>query len=229
MVESYRSEDEQVEALRRWWKENGRGTMIGVVLALGLGFGWQAWQQSQERAADDASLAYQQMLQSLSLPEGEGADAARELAEGLKDEYRGTTYAQFAALHLARLAVNDAQPQRAEEELRWVLAMADTGGDIHQVAQLRLARVMAATERADEALSLLQGASSDFVASYAIAKGDILLELGREADALVAYESAAASLDPAAPVPRTLQQKLEYLSARTTAVTDSTAPLPEAG
>jgi predicted negative regulator of RcsB-dependent stress response len=132
----------------------------------------------------------------------------------LKDEYRGSVYAQFAALHLARLAVNDGQIDTAEEELRWVLAMADAGDDLHQVAQLRLARVVAAAGRQEEALGLLQGANSDFVASYAMARGDVLLQLGREAEALAAFESAAAALDPSAPVPRTLQEKLQYLGAR---------------
>ncbi|WP_439101119.1 YfgM family protein [Congregibacter sp.] len=213
-MESYRTEEEQVEALKRWWKENGRSTMIGVVLALGLGFGWQAWQKNQEIAAQNASNLYQQMLQALSAEEGQSGTMGRQIATELKDTHRGTVYAQFAALHLARLAVNEGQPQLAEQELRWALAMADAGDDVHQVAQLRLARVLAAQDKEEEALSLLQGASTDFVASYALARGDILLAQGREADALVAYESAAAALEEGAPVPQTLQDKLEYLGAR---------------
>ncbi|EAQ99487.1 YfgM family protein [Congregibacter litoralis] len=211
-MESYRTEEEQVEALKRWWKENGRSTMVGVVLALGLGFGWQAWQKNQETAAQNASNLYQQMLQALSAEET--GTIGRQIATELKDSHRGTVYAQFAALHLARLAVNDGQPQVAEQELRWTLAMADEGDDVHQVAQLRLARVLAAQEKEEEALALLAGANTDFIASYAIARGDILLAQGREADALAAYESAAAALEEGAPVPQTLQDKLEYLGAR---------------
>lgn len=213
-MESYRTEEEQVEALKRWWKENGRSTMVGVVLALGLGFGWQAWQKNQESAAQNASNLYQQMLQALSAEEGQTGTIGRQIATELKDSHRGTVYAQFAALHLARLAVNEGQPQVAEQELRWTLAMADEGDDVHQVAQLRLARVLAAQEKEEEALTLLAGANTDFIASYAIARGDILLAQGREADALAAYESAAAALEEGAPVPQTLQDKLEYLGAR---------------
>ncbi|MFK8041180.1 YfgM family protein [Congregibacter sp.] len=213
-MESYRSEEEQVEALKRWWKENGRSTMIGVVLALGLGFGWQAWQKNQDVAAQNASNLYQQMLQALSAEEGQTSTIGRQIATELKDSHRGTVYAQFAALHLARLAVNDGQPALAEQELRWVLAMADAQDDVHQVAQLRLARVLASQDKQDEALTILQGATTNFVASYALARGDILLSQGRESDALAAYESAAAALEEGAPVPQTLQDKLEYLGAR---------------
>ncbi|GAB5414862.1 MAG: tetratricopeptide repeat protein [Congregibacter sp.] len=213
-MESYRTEDEQVEALKGWWKENGQSTLIGVALALGLGFGWQGWQQHQTQQAAEASLTYQRMLEALSQEETVGADPGRELAEQLKEEHRGTTYAQFAALHLARLAVNAGNPGQAEQELRWVLSMADNGSEIHQIAQLRLARVLAAKGDSDGALAILQGASSGFVTSYAMARGDILLSLGREDEALIAYESAAASLDPGVPAPRSLQEKLQYLGAR---------------
>lgn len=213
-MESYRTEEEQVEALKGWWKENGRGILIGVVLALGLGFGWQGWQKSQQLAAENASVLYQQMLQALALEEEQGAEPAKALAARLKDEHRGTTYAQFAALHLARLAVGDKQLSEAETELRWVLAMASAGDDIHQAAQLRLARVLAARGESDEALAMLSGAVTDFAASYALARGDILLELGREDEALVAYEAAASAIEPGSPMPETLEDKIQFLTAR---------------
>ncbi len=221
-MENYRTEEEQVEALKRWWKENGRGTIIGVVLALGLGFGWQTWQKNAQISVENASNLYQQMLIALSTEDAQGAIQGRELAEQLKEEHRGTSYALFAALHLARLAVNENQPEQAESELRWVLGMAGEGDDIYQVANLRLARVLASQGNTDQALELLSTGSNEYLASYAIARGDVLLQLGREDEALVAYESAVASLDAGAPVPQTLQQKLQYLTARQ-AVNDAEA------
>jgi len=220
-VESYRTEEEQVEALKRWWQENGRSTILGVVLALGVGFGWQAWQKNQEAAAAQASNLYQQMLQALAAEPQQGAGAARDLALRIKDEHRGTTYAQLAALHLARLAVNSNDLGGAEAELRWVLAMADNGSDLHRMAQLRLARVTAAQGQADEALAMLENPDPAYAASYAMARGDILLGAGRDSEALEAFERAAASLDADAPLPQTLRDKLEYLQAQQAATAEA--------
>lgn len=216
-MESYRTEEEQVEALKRWWKENGRSTLLGVALALGLGFGWQVWQNNREAAAAQASNLYQQMLAELAAEEQQGAGPARELALQIKDQHRGSTYAQLAALHLARLAVNNDNLGGAEEELRWVLAMADRGSDLYRMAQLRLARVVAAQGKADAALAMLQDADTAYAVSYAIARGDILLGAGRDGEALEAFERAAASLEADAPMPQTLRDKLEYLQAGRTA------------
>jgi predicted negative regulator of RcsB-dependent stress response len=221
-VESYRTEEEQVEALKRWWRENGRSIVIGVVLALGLGFGWQAWQKNQAALAANASLTFQQMLAGLAAGDEAGEQAARGIAQRLKDEYRGSTYAQFAALHLARLAVQDNDLAQAETELRWALAMAGAESDVYKVAQLRLARVLAAMGSTEEALELLSASGTEYQASYAIARGDVLLANDREADALEAFRAAAASLGANGALPPSLAEKLQYLEARL-------ASAPEAG
>ena len=70
---------------------------------------------------------------------------AYQLAEQLKADYSGSTYAQFAALHLARVAVAQNDLAEAQAQLRWVLGKADKGSDTAQIAQLRLARVLAAS------------------------------------------------------------------------------------
>jgi predicted negative regulator of RcsB-dependent stress response len=102
-VEQYRTEEEQVEALKRWWDENGRSTMVAIIVALGLGFGWQGWQKYQQDELEGASTSYQSMLQMLSEQDDEGAAA---VAVDIKKNYSRSTYAQFSALHLARIAVN---------------------------------------------------------------------------------------------------------------------------
>ena len=115
-------------------------------------------------------------------------------AEQLKSEFGSTTYAQFAALHLAALAVNEGKLPDAEAQLRWVLGKADKGSDIAQVAQLRLARVLAASGATDQALAILAEAEPGaYGASYAAAKGDILLAAGRNDEARDAYSLAVAS------------------------------------
>ncbi|HDY81619.1 MAG TPA: tetratricopeptide repeat protein [Halieaceae bacterium] len=192
-MDQYRTEEEQVEALRRWWDENGKSTIAAIIIAVSVGFGWQAWKANDLRQQEDASDIYQAMLQGLSsgdvAPEQEVAAAS--LAQQLKDDYSGSTYAQFAALHLARLAVNNGDLPEAEAQLRWVLGKADGGSDVALVAQMRLARVVASSGDADQALAILEEAGDGpYQASYAAARGDILLALGRDDEARVAYNQA---------------------------------------
>ncbi len=230
-MEQYRSEQEQVEALRRWWNENGRSTMAAVVIALAVGFGWQAWQTKEAGQQEQASDIYQALLRSFGTQEAPSASPAGvELAEQLKSEFGSTTYAQFAALHLAAMAVNEGKLPAAEQQLRWVLGKAETGSDTAQVAQLRLARVLAASGDSDQALTILQKAQpGPYGASYAAVRGDILLAAGRKDEARDAYTQAVAMAgggESAANLPA-LQQKLQSLSPPTApspAATSETAP-----
>ena len=38
-----RTEEEQLEAIKRWWKENGTSLIAGVAIAAAGVFGWNAW------------------------------------------------------------------------------------------------------------------------------------------------------------------------------------------
>ena len=216
-MDTYGTEEEQVEALKRWWQENGRSTVIAIVLALVAGFGWQGWQSYDEGQQQAASDLYQALLQSMAgAQEGEvESSAVIELADQLKQTHMGSTYAQFAALHLARMAVENGDLARAEAELRWVLSKAGKGSDIARVTELRLARVLAAGGDSDQALSILAGASDNpYQASYEAARGDILLGLGREAEAREAYTRASNLATAEAPQARLpmLEQKLQSLN-----------------
>jgi len=187
-VETYRSEEEQIEALKRWWDENGRSTIVAVIVALALGFGWQGWQKYRDDQAVDASNRYQSLLQSLSTSD---EAAAEDTASGLKLDYAGSIYAQFAALHLARMHVIKGELPAAETELRWVLAHAEPGSETAQIAQLRLARVLAASGDFKQALGVLDAADpGSFSAAYQMARGDILLMQEDREGAKEAYSTA---------------------------------------
>ncbi|MEH6636360.1 MAG: tetratricopeptide repeat protein [Halioglobus sp.] len=215
-MDQYRTEEEQVEALRRWWDENGRSTIAAIVIAVSLGFGWQTYKANDQVQQQNASDIYQAMLQAV----GSGQSTAEQrlagvaMAEQLKTDFSGTSYAQFAALHLARIAATDDDLAEAEAQLRWVLGKAAKGSDTAQVAQMRLARVVAATGDTDQALAILdESGTGTYQASYAVARGDILLALGRNDEAREAYSSALAlaiSSQGQVNMPA-LQQKLQSL------------------
>ncbi len=216
-MESYRTEEEQVEALKRWWDENGKSTIAAIVLALVAGFGWQGWKKYDLDQQQLASDLYQSLLQAMAgAQQGEVEESvALELAGQLKQSHMGTTYAQFAALHLARLAVEAGDLAKAESELRWVLAKADKGGDIAQISELRLARVLAARGDTDQALAILDNVGeTPYLASYESARGDILFGLGREDEARAAYTRARnlATAESTQPNLGMLEQKLQSLS-----------------
>ena len=101
-MDQYRTEEEQVEALRRWWNENGRSILTAIVVALAAGFGWQSWKGYDQGQQEGASDSYQAMLQTMGWTalSNEQKQAGILLAEQLKADYSGSTYAQFADLHL---------------------------------------------------------------------------------------------------------------------------------
>ncbi|MEH6516288.1 MAG: tetratricopeptide repeat protein [Halioglobus sp.] len=216
-METFRTEEEQVEAIKRWWDENGKSTIAAIVLALAAGFGWQGWQGYQVDQRQAASDVYQTMLEALSGANQGAIDYSQAiaLAGELKKDYVGSTYAQFAAMQLARIAVQDGNLAKAEAELRWVLEKAGKGGDIARVAELRLARVLASGGDSEQALAIL-GAAGDnpYAASYEAARGDILLAQGHDAKAQEAYIRARnlATAGAIQPNINMLEQKLQSLS-----------------
>ena len=102
-MEQYRTEEEQVEALRRWWNENGKSTVAVIVIALAAGLGWQAWQRESGNQREQASDLYQALLRANDTPAPSSGPQGVELAERLKTEFSGSSYAQFAALQLAAM------------------------------------------------------------------------------------------------------------------------------
>jgi predicted negative regulator of RcsB-dependent stress response len=214
-VEQYRTEEEQVEALRRWWNENGKSTVAVIVIALAAGLGWQAWQRESSGQREQASDLYQALLRANDTPGSSAGPQGVELAEQLKTEFSGSSYAQFAALQLAAMAVQDGNLAEAEAQLRWVLGKAASGSDTAQVAQLRLARVVAAAGSTDQALDILTKADPGaYAASYALAQGDILLAASRKDEARDAYTRAMTAAGSGSPGVNlvVLQQKLQSLT-----------------
>lgn len=198
-MQVYQTEDEQIEALKRWFREYGKVVVTGVVVAGLLVFGAYTWQQRQHHQQEVASVDYQNLIETMRMLEikstPETRATAKHLADTLIKDFSATTYAQFAALFKAKLAVQDADLGEAEAELRWVLEHKPLP-EIKWLAQIRLARVLQAKGDSKGALALLdENAAGGYAAAVLQVKGDIANAGGDVAGARAAYQKARALED----------------------------------
>ena len=199
-MSAHLTEEEQIEAFKRWWKEYGTLTVGAVVLASAGYFGFGAYQTMQVKEAQANSAVYDDLIKAVAasgdadLNEAQKTAVQKMASEVLAKDSSGL-YADLTHLHLAKLAVESGDYTKAQTELEAVISNSKTDSSI-DLAKLRLARVKAAQGNNEDALTLLANSpASAFDASYAEARGDILQTLGRLDEAYTAYETATAALD----------------------------------
>ena len=209
------SEEEQLDAIKRWWKANGTSLIAGVVIAAAGIFGWKAWQSYQANQAEAASMRYQQLLSLAGQDEldAETTTQAQQLIGEIQDEHGDTLYADLAALLQARLAIADGNHVAAIEALQGLVDSTERPY-LQGLARLRLARVQLADGNPDTALATLEAGVPDSLgAQQANTRGDIFVALGRDGDAREAYRNALRlSQESGQPVPG-VQLKLDNLGA----------------
>lgn len=209
-------ENEQLETLKRWWNSYGTPVLAGVVVVLGSFFGWQFYQDYQQRQAEQASVLFSEYLElretDIVADGGGTTPAVEQVLAQLDSDYRGTGYHTFTLLYRAGDAGRIGDYERSEAYLREAI---DSSRDQHlrDVARLRLARVQHATGRADDALSTLQDVrGSGFHAVAAELTGDIRLERDDREGAREAYQRAV-ELRPAESTHPVLEMKLADVAA----------------
>lgn len=193
----YRTEEEQVELLKKWWNENGKEVVIAVVASLVVFFGWTTWQSHQRSQNESAADLYQQMIAAA----GSTSDASKvaSLAEQLRKEYPNTVYGVFAALNLAKDAVTANDLPRAANLLVWAQEQ-HPDEYVQPLIGLRLAQVQYAQGELDRALASLPKAKDGSTWQSAIAelRGDILRSQNKPDEARSSYEAALKALEASA-------------------------------
>ncbi len=181
------TDEEQVEAIKKWWKENGTWLIAGVVLGLAGLFGWNYWQDYRKNLAMEASATFAQMQQ---LIEKNGADAVNKTLAMLRDKYSATPYAELGLMAAAKFSAVHDDLASAEAHLRDVIETAKLP-EARDVARLRLATVLNAGKKYQQALDLLdQGLPPAYTSLAEEYRGDALRGLGKVAEARAAYSRA---------------------------------------
>jgi predicted negative regulator of RcsB-dependent stress response len=183
-----KTDEETVEDIKKWWKENGTAVIAGVVIGLGAIFGWRAWTDYRDSVGQRASLAFEQVLVATS---GEESESAVRQAELVIDEFGGSAYAMLAELALAKAQLDAGDPGAAVSALSAAVDKAPEPG-LARLAAQRLARLQ--VDQGDlEAASRTIDAHDDggpFHGDFAALRGDIAAARGEPETAASLYREA---------------------------------------
>ncbi len=207
-MESFETEDQQIEAIKQWWRENYKSIVGGILIGLAALFGGRAWFAQQDKHAESASAIYESMMQELNTQQ---PDKAADMAAQLLGQYSDTPYAILASLAMAKIKVDAKDLVTAKTHLRWAIDHAGKG-EMAQIAQLRLARVLLGEGNFDEALTLVTGTEpGNYKAAFEELKGDLYVAKGQIELARSAYNLALATLDQGSRLRQYVQLKLDDL------------------
>lgn len=203
-------EQEQVEALKAWWKENSKWVVGAIVVGL-LGFtGMKYWKNYQAGQAVEAGKLYAEVIKQTA-----SNDAKRigDAADALVSRYGGSAYAPRAQLLAAQASLQARDAGRVKVQLQWVIEHASETG-LQDVARLKLASVLLDEKKYDEALKQLEATHPEsFTGLYADLKGDVLNAQGKVAEARIAYQQALEKTDAKSAYRNLIQLKLDGLGA----------------
>lgn len=199
---AYDTDEEQIEALKRWWDENGTTIIVGIILVLAVLFGTRYWDSSRLSVAEGTSDIFMQLLDQVQNDADLEVDdaeltSAQALHNQLKDEYDSSIYSRYSALMMARLYVQNGDLAGAAAELNWILDNPKLGifqsipEELSLTARSRLARVVLSQGDAQAALNLLSAVEAGpFAGNFAEIQGDAYSALGRTEEARQAYQQA---------------------------------------
>lgn len=203
-MELYDTEEQQVEAIKDWCKENGKAVIIGAVVGLGGLFGWRYYQDTVIQASETASQSYTTAMNTL---QEKGVDAQSDV-QAFIESNEVKEYSVLAALQLAKAQVEAKDFAAALEQLKWAQSNTKDAA-LSPLISYRIARIETEMGNFDAANTEL-GKVTDTAWAGRIAelRGDIALRQGDKDAAYAAYTEAQQAAD-ASP---TLQMKLDDLA-----------------
>jgi predicted negative regulator of RcsB-dependent stress response len=187
IIEGYETEEQQVEAIKKWWKANGNTLIIAAVVGLAGLWGWRFYNESVISKQEATSQAYSEMLVEYEAQgEGQRLDIIRTFAAENSDN----SYGVLASLLFAKEAIAEKNYQLAKTQLMQLQSQ-NSYQPLDALINLRLARVQSELAEYDAALTTLALIEEkQYLAKAYQLKGSIYLKQGEVEKARSAFQDA---------------------------------------
>jgi predicted negative regulator of RcsB-dependent stress response len=200
-------EQEQLDAIKAWWKQYGNLVTWILIAVLGTYAAWSGWNLYQRNQAGQAAQLYDELQKAVG-----AKDVAKVLraAGDMEEKFGRTTYAEMSALAAAKAAFDANDLKAAKAQLLWVIEHGDE--EYKALGRIRLAGVLLDEKAYDEALKQLAAElPAQFRGVAADRKGDILVAQNKLEEARAAYRSALDLTDQRSSARQLIQLKLDAL------------------
>lgn len=201
-------EQEQIDALKAWWHDNG-SSILGMLLIIAVGMGgWRGWNYYQHQQSIESATLFQQFIQQMDSGD---VDRINDAAIAIRDKFSGSGYTPRAMLLAAGANEQSEDRITAKGQLQWVIDHASEDG-LKDVARLRMAALLLDEEQYSEAMQQLDTThTASFDGLYSDLKGDVLLAQGKANEARSAYNLAYEKLSEDSRYRTIVQMKMDSL------------------
>ena len=200
------SPEEQIDLLSVWWDKYKY--LLGMLLAASVIFiVYRDYSISSSNVNEfESARLYDDFLSSTLTDK-------KTKANEIIDLYSDTLYADFAALHLAKISVEESNLEQAEQHLNWVIARSSSWDSkfnpVRSIAKLRLAKIFLEQDSPQAALDLLKEEKT-LTASLFEVRGDAERSLNQINKAKLSYLQAL-ELSNSQPIKSLISMKISDL------------------
>ncbi len=171
-MEVYVTEEQQVEAIKKWFNQYGNMLSWVVIIVAFIISGALYWRHHQQVVRDAASDEYMALLEGL---EKNDKDTINSKAQTLIKEYEASPYASLAEFVIAHQAIDENELAKSEEKLKWIMGHSSQK-NFDDIARIRLMRLLISQNKLDEAMKYYSDKKSPYLTLMAELKGDILVK-----------------------------------------------------
>lgn len=201
-------EQEQLDALKQFWKQYGALIITLAFLALATFAGVKGWNYYQRGQSQQASVLFGKLEEAVRKND---VSQVGSLGAEIIDKFGSTAYGPMAALLMAKNNYDNGDAAAAAQRLQWAIDKAKDD-ETATLARLRLAGIRLDEKKYDDALALLDAKHAQaFVPLYADLRGDVLAAQGKAAEARAAYRLALEKSPPNSNYRNVIQIKLDAL------------------
>lgn len=192
MSEVYETEEQQIDAIKRWWKENGNSIILGLVLGIGGIGGFRYWQNHVDEQAKMASMDFEEVV---TLSANDKNEFLAKVTE-VEVHHTGKAYADLSAFVAAKKLVDEKDYKAAKQQLEWIVKNSKEESFVH-VARIRLVKVMLQLNETAAALAKIKDLNAEgFESIYSELRGDIYAAMQEYTQAKAEYQVALNKLNP---------------------------------